>query len=102
MSEVKLLDRRLVYGARCTWWDSIDKIGKTPTRNGVSLPCCPHCGGMLFEMENEKPWWEGVERYEREKPDPGYRKLVEWSRGKCFSGWPAAKTAFATAPSRDK
>ena len=42
-------DQRVVYGANCTWWDTIDKISKTAS----GLPCCPRCGSVLFEIENE-------------------------------------------------
>ena len=32
----------VVYGARCRWWDSIDKIGHTsPSEGEVSLPLLP-------------------------------------------------------------
>ena len=98
MGDVRLLDRRLVYGASCSWWDSIDKVGRTggPT----SIPCCPHCGGVLYEMENEERWWRSVESYSRENSEPGYRKFVEWSRGKCFETWVEAKAAYAAEENR--
>lgn len=88
-------DQRIVYGARCSWWDSIDKIGKTaPGPSGHALPCCPHCSGVLFEVQSEAEWWAGVDKYEREKPEPGYRQFVEWMRGKCFPGYVAARAAY--------
>lgn len=73
-------DTRIVYGARCTWWDSIDKIGKLPG----GLPCCPHCNSPLFEMESETEWFDSVDRYAQ--THPGYREKIEWGRGKCFVG----------------
>ena len=75
-------DARLCYGATCTWFGSIHETGK----NGP-LPCCPHCGGVLFEMADEGEWWAGVDRYEREQPWPGYRAMWEWQRAqkRCFS-----------------
>ena len=79
MGELKFLDKRIVYGAQCTWWDSIDKISK----HHSGLPCCPHCSGMLFEMANQKEWFVGVDKYEA-LGNPGYRAMVEWSRGRCF------------------
>lgn len=72
-------DPRIVYGARCTWWDSIDKVGRT----GSGLPGCPHCGSPLFETPDEATWWAGVGAYERDG-HPGYRELVEWGRGRCL------------------
>lgn len=74
-------DPRLCYGATCTWFGSIHETGK----RGV-LPCCPHCGGVLFQMPSEEEWWIGVDQYERAKPHPGYRAMLEWQRAekKCF------------------
>jgi hypothetical protein len=82
-------DTRIVYGAGCTWWDSIDKVGKHPK----GLPCCPHCNSMLFEMDGPDMWWSGVAAYEA-KGNPGYREMIEWMRGKCFPSIAAAKSAF--------
>lgn len=82
-------DTRVVYGAQCTWWDDIDKVGN----NGV-LPCCPHCKGMLFQMESPGEWFRFVDEHERDG-FPGYRAFIEWVRGKCFTeGWKAAKAAY--------
>lgn len=82
-------------GARCTWWDSIGKVGLTsPGPSGHRLPCCPHCGGMLFEMENEGQWFAGVDRHEV-NGHPGYRAMIEWSRGKCFRNFAALEAAYA-------
>lgn len=82
-------DTRIVYGARCSWWDSIDKIGKTAS----GLPACPHCRSVLFEMRDEQTWFAGVDAYEK-AGNPGYRKMIEWARGKCFPGYPAMKRAY--------
>lgn len=90
-------DTRIVCGARCVWWDSIDKAGSLPTKPGSpfgGLPCCPHCRSPLFEMANEAQWWEGVERYERDG-HPGYRQMIEWQRGKCFPSIDHVKAAYA-------
>jgi hypothetical protein len=86
MSEVKTL--KVVYGADCMWWDTIDKVAI----NKSDPPCCPHCGSALFEVESIEKWWEGADAYEKAN-QPGYRKFLEWSRGKCFKtfdeGWAA-------------
>jgi hypothetical protein len=92
-----MADPRIVYGARCFWWDSIGQVGTKPGRNGLpGLPCCPHCGSVLFEAETEAAWWAGIERAEREMR-PGYKALCEWSRGQCFPSYEAAQLAFDTA-----
>ena len=84
-----MTDTRIAYGAHCTWWGSIYDIGK---RDG--LPCCPCCRNMLFEMPDEATWWRGVEKYEQ-SGNPGYRKMIEWSRKRCFPTFTAMKDAYA-------
>lgn len=76
-------DGRLCYGATCTWFGSIHETKQTKE----GLPCCPFCGGVLFEMAHEGEWWDGVDKYEREAPHPGYRAMWEWQRAqkKCFT-----------------
>lgn len=87
-------DTRIPYGARCTWWDSIDKVDHTAAgQSGHALPCCPHCGGMLFEVQSEKEWFDGADRYEA-NGHPGYRSMLEWARGKCFPDFAALKAAY--------
>ena len=73
-----MVDTRIAYGAACTWWGSIHDVGKRG-----NLPCCPSCHNVLFEMPDEATWWKGVDAYEA-KGNPGYRKMVEWSRKRCF------------------
>lgn len=79
----------IVYGARCTWWDDISKVGKLV---GTGLPCCPHCKSVLFQLEDEK-WFEGMKKYEAEG-HPGYVAMIEWSRGKCFPSIEAIEAAW--------
>jgi hypothetical protein len=86
-------DTRIPYGARCTWWDSIDNVGRRETPSGA-IPCCPHCMNVLFEVESEKVWFESVDRHEA-NGNPGYRAMVEWSRGKCFRSYGDLKAAYA-------
>lgn len=81
-------DERIVAGARCTWWDSIDKVA---TRN--SLPVCPHCGNVLYEFESQEIW-DGMVA-EHDSVEPGYEALVAWGRGKCFPNYEAVKAAYA-------
>lgn len=86
-------DGRFCYGANCTWFGSIHETGATKPLNGHSLPCCPLCGGMLFEMQDEGEWWDGIDMFEAgtyplpdAHPHPGYRAMWEWQRAqkKCF------------------
>lgn len=94
-------DGRLCYGATCTWFGSIHEASSTKKHprhqqtinDGHDLPCCPICGGMLFEMQDEGEWWEGIDMFEKgtyprpdPRPHPGYRAMWEWQRAqkKCF------------------
>lgn len=81
-------DPRIVYGARCFWWDSIANVDKLPS----GLPCCPICKGVLLEMDNETHWWEQVDR--QEEKEPGYRRFIEWLRGRCFKSMAVARMTF--------
>jgi hypothetical protein len=85
---MSLTDPRIVYGARCAWWDS---ISEARSKDG-GLPGCPHCGGVLYEVENIETWWTDVDHQEKMKP--GYRTFIEWLRGQCFSTYPAALDAY--------
>lgn len=82
---------RVVYGVRCTWWDSIDKVATTDS----GLPVCPHCGSPLFESPDLATWWQAVDRYEAEE-QPGYRAMMEWARGRCFPSLTALATMYRT------
>lgn len=94
-------DTRIVYGATCTWWDSILKVGSrsmnvyldSRAAVGVSIPCCPLCGGMLFEMPNEDAFLKGAIEHEA-KGHPGYVQFVRWARGKCYPSYEAAEAAY--------
>jgi len=90
-------DQLIVYGANCVWWDAIEKCAtkKTPEMTGPGLPCCPHCGSVLFQVE-ETTWRRNVAKHEA-GGNPGYRALMEWMRGKCFPTMTAARRAYAAA-----
>ena len=86
-------DGRFCYGANCTWFGSIHEVGSTKPDVGHALPCCPLCGGMLYEMQDQSEWWDGIDKFERGEyplptahPHPGYRAMWEWQRAqkKCF------------------
>lgn len=72
------MENMIAYGATCSWWDDKNKVATKPS----GLPCCPQCGGVLFEIE-ESAWWDGVDSWE-EKGVEDYRAVIEWARGKCF------------------
>ena len=90
-------DNRIVYGAGCVWWDSIDKAGNlnactdTKLTNTYGLPCCPHCGSVLFEVD-ENEWYKNIDEYD--KTHPGYKDLVKWMRGKCFKTLELARNEY--------
>lgn len=84
------MDERIVYGARCVWWGSISEVAQKPS----GLPCCPKCGGVLMEVENETIWWDGVDRWAIEKDDPEYRGFIEWLRGRCFARIEVARAYY--------
>lgn len=84
-----MADPRIVYGARCAWWDSIGQAASTP----AGIPCCPHCGGVLLELGNEEEWWAAARRFEANQV-PGYVDFLEWSRGRCFATYDEALDAY--------
>lgn len=85
-------DTRIVYGAQCMWWGDIKDIGKRGSGD-VTIPCCPHCSGVLFEMRNPEEWWKGVDEFQ-EKGHPGYHDFIAWLKGKCFPDRAAAKLSY--------
>jgi len=87
-------DERIAYGVRCVWWDSIAKVGHIAGPSGHTLPACPHCGGVLYEMRDEATWWAQVERTETLGEHPGYRKFITWLRGQCFVRLDEAVAAY--------
>lgn len=107
-------DKRFCYGANCTWFGPITDVGSTEYKvkdqaerfpgliGDTSLPCCPCCHGMLFELEQESHFWAGVHAFEAgtykkpeelaarsgpARPHPGYRAMWEWQRQQktCFT-----------------
>jgi len=106
-------DTRIAYGAMCLWWDSVSKAGSTATHPAHKednarmqrkkpsmakalkhgLPCCPTCGGMLYEVANEAGFMAGAKQYEA-AGHPGYRAFLRWQRGKCFPDMEAAVGAY--------
>jgi hypothetical protein len=79
--------KRIVYGSACMWWDGIEAASTT----AGGLPCCPRCGGVLFE-DDEDAWWIHVSVYNQDHP--GYDAFVRWLRGRCFPSVAEAQAAF--------
>jgi len=78
-----MTENLIVYGATCVWWDSIDKAAiQKESGLDYGLPCCPHCGGVLFQQE-ETTWNKSIAEYENNN-HPGYSEFIAWLRGKCF------------------
>lgn len=87
------VDTRIVYGARCTWWDSIKNVSTTES----GLPVCPHCGSPLFETDNPEKWWSLVDKFAELQGWPEYREMIEWSAGRCFTNFNDLKVAYEEA-----
>lgn len=82
----------VVSGARCTWWDTIDKTANSgPGRSGI--PLCPHCRGVLYQFKDEAAFLAGVPAYEAQG-HPGYGEMIVWAKGKCFRDLNAMKAAY--------
>jgi hypothetical protein len=86
-------DKRIVYGASCTWWGSIEDAGSMTTSRGMQLPCCPHCEKPLFEIGSEEMFIAAATTYEKQC-HPGYLDMLNWARGKCFPSIQALKANY--------
>lgn len=121
-------DSRFCYGANCTWFGPITDVGSTgkykvkdkaehfPPFPGsadavdISLPCCPCCGGMLFELPQESEFWLALQMFEAgtyqtqaeqpaARPHPGYEAMWKWQQEQktCFATAQELAAAFKTA-----
>lgn len=68
----------VAYGARCTWWDAKSNAATIPSSG---LPCCPFCGGVLFETDAAS-WRSDAEAFAERSDDEGYVRFVDWLRGR--------------------
>lgn len=93
-------DERICYSVGCSWWNSIHQAGRIHSHDeegnefSSALPCCPFCGSVLMEMENEKAWWASVNNYALKSGDDDYPNFILWIRGKCFTSVTQAKNAY--------
>jgi len=95
---------RYCYSAACTWHGPIDSVGLTDPEavkipglpTGHRLPCCPHCGSVLFEIESAAKWEKSVAKAE-EAGAVNYVAFIEWLRdcGRCFETYENALPVFA-------
>lgn len=73
-------DERIVYGFRCTWWDSISQAVPRGGEAG-GLPVCPYCGSPLLESPSLEVWLDGARAHEVDG-HPGYVDFLLWLRGR--------------------
>ncbi len=128
MGDTHPTDTRFCYGAACTWCGPIQEVsdtkrhpfwkGRLPLQVKVgdrviegsqfATPCCPHCGGMLLEVEAPAIWWDGVDAYEQgihptdptyNKKHPGYRAMWNWqiNAKTCFKNMETLAKAYHAA-----
>jgi hypothetical protein len=81
-----------VYSAGCSWHGPISAVGKsadlpkstayvggkeiTIGGPGSGIPCCPHCGSMLYQTE-EANWWKTAKEHEA-AGHPNYVRFLNW------------------------
>lgn len=83
------MENKIVYGAKCTWWDDKEKAVIIESTN---LPGCPFCGSVLFEQD-KKTWEKLTDNFN----EPGYKKMMVWSKGKCFPDLATLKKEYKKA-----
>lgn len=88
-------DTRYAYGAVCSWSGPIQEVSTTEPKSGVlgsspvSIPCCPLCGGPLYEVDSKEQWDRQIAEFDADG-HPGYIAFQEWivqmvSAGECFT-----------------
>lgn len=68
----------VAYGATCRWWDDKRNAATRPS----GLPCCPGCGGPLFE-DDGPTWLAAAESYEAAHGNIGYVESLWDTQGTC-------------------
>lgn len=94
----KTSDKRYLFGANCCWHGRISDVGKIQSPTGHSIPCCPHCGGMLQEYSSKEQWDEDASAYEK-SGNPGYTEFLIWiaEQPKCYPTYTLARGAYDAA-----
>lgn len=90
-----LLDARVVHGASCTWWGTIDEADTKSELAGIGLPLCPSCGRALLEVPDVAAWWADVREYAAADPTRRYVEFVLWLRGRCYRSVADARPVHA-------
>ena len=80
----------VAYGARCMWWDEKANVAQKPS----GLPCCPHCGGVLFECEVGSWWHQAQVAVDRGDVRPDYLAFLRWLRGRCYPARDVAEAVY--------
>lgn len=72
-----------IYGARCCWWtsDGATHGGRKPS----GLPCCPHCGGVLFQA----PLEDFLRSAEQAHPPAHLAAFIVAHNAPCHPSWDA-------------
>jgi hypothetical protein len=80
-----------VYGVSCSWHGDINEVKLLPP---VGIPCCPHCQGVLFQIEESK-WFEGAIEHEK-KGHTNYVEFLEWitKQTRCWPEFSEAAFVF--------
>ena len=69
------------YSVSCSYWtDNFDDLTNDLTANGLSIPCCPRCGMVGYQIELDM-WNEGLEKYDKE--EPGYKDFINEIKKTC-------------------
>lgn len=94
---MEMNDPRIVYGALCTWWESIQHAA----RSSDAVPVCPQCRRPLFEMDSMEDWQSAVDAWAERCEDPDYPKYIAWLRGKCYPNHETAKEVYSQPASQE-
>jgi hypothetical protein len=83
----------VAYGAVCVWWDDKDNVAQLPS----GLPCCPTCGGVLFEAD-KAAFMAAAQDF---APSPvleeagiTYIEWLMWAQGKCYDNFTLSQRAM--------
>ena len=83
----------VIYGAQCSWFG---KFGENSNLGGpLGLPCCPHCKGVLLQMDKVE-WDRDVANYTQRPGNEDYPKFLTWAKaqGRCWPTFKLARKAF--------
>lgn len=97
-------DPRYVYGTMCFWHGPISAAGSLPVAGSRvgGIPCCPYCGGTLYEMPS-KVEWDAYAKAIEERGATNYLAFTEWVGGqkRCFKTLAAAGDAYRSETGKE-